>query len=263
MIAFITDWGEDSYYVSSVKSVIKNINKNAEIIDITHNMGKYDIYSYSHILLRASKEFQENTIFLVVIDPTVGSSRKAILVETNQPKYYFIAPDNGILTQVKRKYGINKIIELNNKNYFWKESNTFHGRDIFGAFAAYLSKNINFKYFGNELLKINELNIKNPFYNKNNIIGHFLYKDSFGNLETDVENNNTFNFDKHSSYVISFEGKEYPLNYKEYYSECGDDKLLMHFDSSNYLEISINKGSAASYLNIKNFNTKFEIKKIK
>ena len=263
MIAFITDWGEDSYYVSSVKSVIKNINKNAEIVDITHSMNHFDIFSYSHILFRSSKDFEESTIFLVVIDPTVGSKRKAILLITKNPKYYFIAPDNGVLTYVAKKYGVKKIINLNNKKYFWKNSNTFHGRDIFGAFAGYLSKNINEKYFGNRLKELEQFQIENPEYTSNSLIGYFVYEDSFGNIETNIELNDYFDFDKENDYFLSIDDKKYRINFKNYYSEEYDGYLLMHFDSSDYLEISLFKKSAASFLNVSNYPKKFEIKKVK
>lgn len=263
MIAFITDWGEDSYYVSSVKSVIKNINKNAEIIDITHSMNHFDIFSYSHILFRSSKDFKENAIFLVVIDPTVGSKRKAILLKTKNPKYYFIAPDNGVLTYVVEKYGIDKIINLNNEKYYWKNSNTFHGRDIFGAFAGYLSKNINEKYFGNKINKLEKIQVQYPEYSSSSIKGHFIYKDSFGNIETDIELNDYFDFKKEKDYVLTIDDKTYKINFKNFYSEEKDENLLMHFDSSNFLEISLFKNSAASFLNIDNYPKKFEIKKVK
>src|SRR6056297_830074 len=202
MIAFITDWSTDSYYVSSVKSVIKQINSKEEIIDISHNMSKFNILSYNHIIYRVSKEFKEGTIVLAVIDPTVGSKRKAILLETKNPKYYFIAPDNGILSMVSENYGIENIIELNNKKYHWGNSYTFHGRDIFGSCAGYLSKNIKKKYLGDSISKIVKNDEKMPYLKDDILSAKIVYKDSFGNLETDIFKDYHSFFDKKYNYEL-------------------------------------------------------------
>jgi hypothetical protein len=198
-----------------------------------------------------------------VVDPTVGSKRKAILLKTKNPKYYFIAPDNGLLTHVAEKYRIDKIINLNNEKYYWKNSNTFHGRDIFGSFAGYLSKNINEKYFGNEIKKIKKIQVEYPEYASDYITGHFIYKDSFGNIETDIELNKHFEFAKEKNYVLAIDDKIYKINFKNYYAEENDGNLLMHFDSSNFLEISLFKNSAASFLGVEIYPKKFIIKKVK
>lgn len=262
MIAFITDWGLNSYYVSSTKSVIKQINNDIEIIDITHNMMKYDINSYSNILYRSSKDFEKNTIFLAVIDPTVGSERKPILLVTKKPKYFFIAPDNGILTEVLKKYGSEKIIHLNNKSYYWKDSITFHGRDIFGSVAGFLSKNINIKYFGDEINEINIIKKQEPNIIDYSIYAEIIYKDSFGNLETNIEKNMEKFFEKNNEFEIYLNNKKYNLKYKNYYSEGSDDELFVHFDSSGFLELSLYKRSAYEYLKIYEFPTKFQIRKV-
>lgn len=261
MIAFITDWGTDSYYVSTVKSVIKQINTKVDIIDISHNMEKFNILSYNHILYRVSKEFKEGTIILAVIDPTVGSERKAILLETTKPKYYFIAPDNGILSKVSEEYGIKKIIELNNKKYHWSNSYTFHGRDIFGSCAGYLSKNVKIKYFGDTLCKLVKINDEKPYLNNDTIFGKIIFQDSFGNLETDIFKDYGSFFNKKYSYEIIINDKRNKINFKDFYDENNNKDLLMHFDSSEFLEISLNQNSASDYSMISEYPTFIKIKR--
>src|SRR5690606_39017388 len=131
-----------------MKGVISSINPDVKIIDINHNIPPGDIYKAAFQLYSSYKYFPEKTIFLAVVDPGVGTTRKAVLVKTD--KYFFICPDNGLLTYIlKENKAPIQVVELNNSKFFLKQkSNTFHGRDLFAPVAAYLSLEQEISRFG-------------------------------------------------------------------------------------------------------------------
>ncbi len=186
LIALLTDFGLKDGFVGTVKGVIKSINPKADIIDISHEISSFDILEASIILNASYKYFPKKTIFVCVVDPGVGTERKPILVETE--KYYFIAPDNGLLTLPLKNEKIKKIIHLTNEKYFLsRDTETFHGRDIFAPVAAYLSKGIPVEEFGQEIKNINQIDFPWPQKRDNQIIGQIIKFDKFGNAITNLE----------------------------------------------------------------------------
>ncbi|NPA53116.1 MAG: SAM-dependent chlorinase/fluorinase, partial [Aquificae bacterium] len=130
IIALLTDFGNKDGFVGTVKGVIKSINPEAEIIDISHEIDSFDILEASLVLNASYKYFPQKTIFVCVVDPGVGTERKSIIVETE--KYIFVSPDNGLLSLPLKKERIQKIIEItNNKYQLSRDNETFHGRDIY------------------------------------------------------------------------------------------------------------------------------------
>ena len=141
IIALLTDFGTKDYFVGAMKGVILNINENAKIIDITHEIEPQNIRSASFTLRACYKNFPPKTIFVAVVDPGVGSERRAILVETED--YFFIAPDNGLLSFIFNESDDFLVYEITNEKFFNQPvSQTFHGRDIFAPCAAHLSKGV-------------------------------------------------------------------------------------------------------------------------
>lgn len=186
LIALLTDFGLQDGFVGTVKGVIKSINPAADIIDISHDISSFDILEASIILNASYKYFPKKTIFVCVVDPGVGTERKPILVETEN--YYFIAPDNGLLTLPLRNEKIKKIIHLTNEKYFLnRDTETFHGRDIFAPVAAYLSKGIPVEEFGQPIKNINQIDFPYPYKEDNKITGQIIKFDKFGNAITNIE----------------------------------------------------------------------------
>lgn len=253
-IAFLTDWGISSYYVSVCKSVIKKINGNCDIIDITHNAGHFNIKKYAAIITRACKDFEYGTVFLCVVDPSVGSSRKAIAFETLKKKLYFVGPDNGLFSYVIDEYEVKEAYELTNKNFYYKSehSSTFHGRDIFSPAAAYISKGISLNHFGPKVENLVTFNIKKPKIENNQITCDFLYKDDFGNIETNLNYYLLSNKDLGKKFMVEINGIKKEIVFVKNYSEVKKNELLIHLDSSGYYEISKNMGNAAQEFNIDN-----------
>ncbi|HOK87958.1 MAG TPA: SAM-dependent chlorinase/fluorinase [Fervidobacterium sp.] len=240
MIAFMTDWG-NSHYVGICKGVIRNIS-DTEIIDLIHNITPYNVREAMHILDRSIDWFPEKTVFLVVVDHGVGTARKAIAVETE--KYYFVAPDNGVLTLALEKYQPKRIVDLTNKKYHTGASKTFHGRDIFAPAAAYITKGI-FEELGSRLPNYGTLPHRKAIINQNTIYGEVAYFDKFGNLETNIP----FSWVENKDNVKLKQGnKAIEVPVVEAYADVNEGELLLHEDSTGYIEIAINKGTAREKL---------------
>jgi hypothetical protein len=244
IIALITDFGTADYFVGAMKGVILSINPAARIIDITHEIAAQNIASAGFALRACYREFPKKTIFVAVVDPGVGSNRKAILVETED--YFFIAPDNGLLSFVFNGTENFRVYELANENFFRRPiSRTFHGRDVFAPVAAHLSKGINPKEFGaetNDYVYKAENKPKN--LGENEIAAEIIHIDRFGNL------------------IANFRKEEAPENFsleiagktiekiRDYYSEAERSEIFMIWGSAGFLEISVFQDSAAELLKV-------------
>ncbi|HQU83523.1 MAG TPA: SAM-dependent chlorinase/fluorinase [Pyrinomonadaceae bacterium] len=248
-IALLTDFGTRDYYVGAMKGVILSINENANIIDISHEIEPQNIRSASFVLANCFQNFPAKTIFVAVVDPGVGSERKAILVETD--KYYFIAPDNGLLSFVFENVENFRIFELTNREFFAENvSNTFHGRDIFAPVAAHLSLGISPEMFGNRVNNYKVIKQTKDFEN-----AEIIHIDRFGNLVTNLRQENL-----PEKFAIEI-GETLINKICRFYAEAEDDELIMILGSSGFLEISAKGSSAAEILSI-NRKTKLLVKPI-
>jgi S-adenosyl-L-methionine hydrolase (adenosine-forming) len=236
IIALLTDFGTKDYFVGALKGTILSINAGANIVDITHEIPPQDIRAAAFTLLACYKNFPEKTIFLTVVDPGVGSNRKAILVETE--KYYFIAPDNGLLSFVFEE--ISRVYELTNKKYFAANvSQTFHGRDIFAPVAAHLSNGVEPNQFGNET--------KDFVRSKSEKAeAEIIHIDRFGNLITNLKPE-----DLPEKFALQIGGKIID-QLKNFYAEAETGEIFMIWGSAGFLEIAARQDSASKLLNAEN-----------
>lgn len=241
-IALLTDFGTRDFFVGAMKGVILSINESVAITDITHEIAPQDIRAASFTLRACHAEFPAQTIFVVVVDPGVGSERRAILVETE--KYYFIAPDNGLLSFVFNREENFKVFEITNEKFFRHPvSKTFHGRDIFSPSAAHLSKGIEPKEFGNQIddfIKFAEA--KPEKTSENQIQGEIIFIDRFGNLITNLEKN-----DLPQNFALEI-GEKRIENLKQYFAEAEKSEVFMIFGGAGFLEIAANQDSAEKIL---------------
>ncbi|MFA5032046.1 MAG: SAM-dependent chlorinase/fluorinase [bacterium] len=182
IIAILTDFGIEDTYSALMKGVMLKTNPELRFVDITHSIPQGDIKKAAFRLFTAYKYFPVNTIFLVVVDPGVGTNRMPIIVKTND--YYFVGPDNGVFSWV---YTCERCRVYKIKSISKDISNTFHGRDVFAPVATKLSKGIKITQLGEELKKWTSFKIPAPQTNKNTIEGEIIDVDSFGNLITNVE----------------------------------------------------------------------------
>lgn len=245
IIALITDFGTRDYFVGAMKGVILSINRSANVIDITHHIEPQNIASANFTLRACYREFPPQTIFVAVVDPGVGSDRRAILVKTE--KYYFLAPDNGLLGFVFDEAANHRVYELTEEKYFRRPvSRTFHGRDIFAACAAHLSVGLTPAELGGEISDFVRLSKNFPRKtNENEIEAHIIHIDHFGNLITNLRKK-----DLPEKFFLKI-GDNKIENLRNHYAEAERNDLFMIFGSSEYLEVVAFRNSAEKLLNAK------------
>ncbi len=266
IISLITDFGnKGQHYVACMKGVILKINPLVKIVDISHSVTPFSIIEGAYILKTTYNFFPMGTIFVGVIDPGVGSSRKIIVLQTSS-KYYFIGPDNGLFTYILQKEKISKIIDVSNEKYFLKPvSDTFHGRDIMSPIAAYLSNGVSLDDFGSTIKLENIFKLRDIYPEKieNNLIkGRIQYIDSFGNCITNIELDSDnkskdlgIQFHHNKFYRIIINNSEIICKYLSYYEELSEkdkkmDVKILKRDSFNFIEFSHTMQNFAEIFNI-------------
>ncbi|MFX1301813.1 MAG: S-adenosyl-l-methionine hydroxide adenosyltransferase family protein [Promethearchaeota archaeon] len=263
IIALLTDFGpRGQHYVAAIKAVILKINPLVKIVDISHDISSYSIIEASYILKSTYNHFPKGTVFITVVDPGVGSAREIIALKTKS-NHFFIGPNNGIFPNVFDLSDLSICINVKNKDYFNQPvSPTFHGRDIMAPIGAYITKFKNFplsdlgpSFNFKNLLKfpiVYELDLKN-----NSIKSSIQYIDSFGNGTTTIEmignkiKNTNLTIDDGSKISIIIKQRNYKGIFSSHFSCVPVDSLLCLVGSSNFLEISINRGNAAKNLGFK------------
>jgi S-adenosylmethionine hydrolase len=185
IITLTTDFGTRDGYSGAVKGVIKRINPDAEVVDITHQIEPFDVLSAAITLNNFYRYFPPGSIHLVVVDPGVGSQRQPLLLKSED--FYFVGPDNGIFSFVYQSERLTEMVHLTNKEYFLAElSGTFHARDVFAPVAAYLSLGVDPKEFGQTAKECIKLILPEPRYAKKMLSGQIIHIDGFGNLVTNI-----------------------------------------------------------------------------
>ena len=240
IITLLTDFGLQDNYVGVIKGVIKTICPSADLIDLTHNIPPQDLFAASFALQNSIDYFPHDTIHIAVVDPTVGSERKAVGVVCQQGR--FICPDNGILTGVLHKYKAQAVYQLNNPRYWLNQdvSATFHGRDIFAPIAAHLAKGCSWDDLGeainpDDLVK---LDLPHPTIDGGTITGKIQYIDVYGNLVTNIPASML----RGKSWYIR--GRNRRISSKLTYSSVSPSELVTLIGSHGYVEIAVNGGSA-------------------
>jgi S-adenosylmethionine hydrolase len=258
IITLTTDFGLTDAYVAVMKGVVLTINPEVRLVDICHTINPQDIAQAAFVLGTAYQSFPKGTIHLVVVDPGVGSQRKAVVVRT--PLADFVAPDNGVLSYViehsspgptedkqRREPGAGPEAFAITNARFWRKpvSPTFHGRDIFAPVAAHLSLGRSPADFGERITSLVTLPLIRPRQEPDgSVVGHILHIDSFGNLITDItsedlpSNGEPLDIKVGSQIIHGLS-----LSYAE------GEGLLALIGSSNRLEISVKGGSAHNLLN--------------
>jgi len=255
IIALLTDFGSRGlHYVASMKGVILKINPHVKIIDIAHNISSFSIIEASYIIKSAYKYFPEDTVFIIVVDPGVGSNREILIIRTKS-KHFIIGPNNGIFTAIIKLGNIVECVNVNNAFYFNKPvSTTFHGRDIMAPVGAHITRGIPIKEFGPrfDLDKILDYPLHyNVNENEKKIECVIQYIDSFGNGITNVPIKNNFIkgtslFLRHDSNInLKFSNQSYECRYVTHFGSVQKNTLVLLKGSTNFLEISKNQANAA------------------
>jgi S-adenosyl-L-methionine hydrolase (adenosine-forming) len=241
MITLTSDFGYEDPYAAEMKGVILTINPNANIIDITHGVEKFNIRIGAFMLASAVPYFLKGTVHLAVVDPGVGTERRAILVQTKQG--FFVGPDNGILILAAQIQGIEHTYELTNPKFMLsKVSCTFHGRDVFAPAAAHLDRGVKPSEFGPEIRDPVVPEFASVKRKNDSLIGEVLHVDGFGNLITNISPREIAQSKRVN---VKLQNLSQNLTFVKTYALAKPQQPLALIGSHGFLEIALNQGSAA------------------
>lgn len=250
IITLTTDFGLRDSYVAEMKAVILSIYPEACIVDISHEVRKFDVRMGAFLLLRAAGFFPNGTIHMVVIDPGVGTERRLIIIETE--RFLYIGPDNGVLIPSAQKHGIKHIYVIRNQKYMLRNiSRTFHGRDILNPAAAYLAMGVPPSEFGPEIFDPVIPSFAKPTISNNFIEGEIMYIDDFGNMVTNIcyDDLKSMGIKEGNHLTFKIGEKMLALKLCRAYEEVEIGAPLAIIGSCNFLEISVNQGNASAFFN--------------
>ena len=250
MITLTTDFGLKDPYAAEMKAVILGISPNAVIIDITHEVAKFNVRMGAYVLSSAAPYFPKGTIHVAVVDPGVGTQRRPILIQTKQG--FFVGPDNGILVMATENQGIKCIYEITNPKFMLsKVSSTFHGRDVFAPAAAHLAGRVNPAEFGPEIHEITKPEFAKVTKRKNVLFGEVLHVDNFGNIITNVRETELARIRVKERVNVELPDQKLKLKFCRAYADAKPQQPLALIGSHSYLEIAMNQGDAAAEFNTK------------
>lgn len=248
LIALLSDFGLRDHYAGTMKGVILGICPDAELVDISHDIPPHDVLSAALELAASYKYFPPGTIFLTVIDPGVGSSRRGLAADTGD--YRFVAPDNGVLSAVFQEAPPRKVVELTERRYARPTvSRTFEGRDRFAPAAAWLAKGIQLSALGRPLADPHKLEIPQPRIEGDALSGAVLRVDRFGNAVTNIDRRTFEKFVEGAQMQVEA-GAERIGRLVATYADIGPEEVCALFGSTDHLELAANAASAAERLSL-------------
>jgi S-adenosylmethionine hydrolase len=254
---FMTDFGTVDDSVALCKGVMYSIAPELRIVDLTHQVTPYSILDGARFLYGASPYFPAGTVFVVVVDPGVGSTRKAVVVKSKRGQY-FVLPDNGLMTLVQDRDGIEAAREITNRDWMIGAalSSTFHGRDIFSPVGAHLAHGADWTQVGPELAvnQLVRLNLQAPRLDDRGLIGEVIATDGpYGNLVTNLSGEDFLKLDyNHGQMVHLTIGKaELNVPFVRTFSDVALNKPLLYIDSRGHVGLAVNQGSFAETYSIK------------
>ena len=257
-VVFMTDFGVIDDSVALCKGVMYGIEPNLRIVDLTHQVTPFSIIDGARFLFGASPYFPSGTVFVTVIDPGVGSARKAVVAKTKRGQY-FVLPDNGLMTLIEDRDGIDSAREITNRAWMVgaKLSSTFHGRDIFSPVGAHIAHGEDWTQVGPELdlaaTKLVRLDLKAPVLDAAGIKADIIATDGpFGNLVSNVDAELFAQLGYKVGNEVHFQigDKSITAPFVKTFSDVAVGKPLLYIDSRGHLGFSVNQRSAAKIYDI-------------
>ena len=249
MITLTSDFGLKDPYVAEMKGVILTINPNAILIDITHEVAQFDVRAGAFMLASAAPYFPAGTVHLAVVDPGVGTQRRAIIIQTK--KSFFVGPDNGVLFLVAQNQGIEHIYHLTNPKFMLSSvSRTFHGRDVFAPAAAYLDRGVEPTEFGEEISDPVSPQFAKVKRANGSLIGEVMHVDDFGNIITNI-NQTDIAQNQIKLVKVELPSISLQLAFGETYAEAKAKEPIALIGSHGFFEIALNRGNAAEKFHVK------------
>lgn len=249
IITLTTDYGTNDHLVGVLKGVILKINSEVTLVDITHQVGQYDLLDGALAIGAAYSYFPPRTIHVVVVDPGVGTERRPLLV-TGQNQY-FIAPDNGVLSAIYEREHPVVVRHVTAEHYYLQPmSKTFHGRDIFAPVAAWLSKGWQTASMGEEITDFKRFALPRPKVADGASKGVVLKVDSFGNLITNFRAEDLPEAALNGGSVKLQVGTHAVTRLVDTFARGNAGEAVAYIGSNGYVEIAMNKGNAARTLSL-------------
>ena len=246
LIALLSDFGTRDHYAGTMKAVVLGICPDATLVDVGHEIPAHDVLAGALELTACYRYFPAGTVFLVVVDPGVGSARRGIAAEASD--YRFVAPDNGVLTGVFRETPPKRVVELTERKYARPTvSRTFEGRDRFAPAAGWLAKGVSLTSFGRSITDYVMLEIPAATVSDSSIAGEVVRVDRYGNLITNIDRRTFEHVAENAAIEVRINDRDVPRVVATY-AEVAAGELCALFGSTNHLEIAVNAGSAAETL---------------
>lgn len=266
-IALLTDFGIQDTYVGVMKAVIRRICPQVEFIDLTHAIPPQNVRAAALALLSAYTYFPSGTVFLVIVDPGVGTIRRPVTVAAGD--YFFVAPDNGVLSYTLAELAVHRMVELTNPDYqLQPRSYTFHGRDVFAPAAGYLAAGIELDLLGTPVDTLVQLRVPELAFDAGIVKGEVMHVDHFGNVITSI-GELTWIDGQHVRLQPRFASRaiglvEWSANrltvtvknarftgLKQSYGMAAQGEALALVGSSGFLELAVNQGNCAKRFEVK------------
>ena len=253
-IVFMTDFGTANDAVAICKAVIVGIAPQARIMDITHQVTPFQIEEGARFLAGVTPYYPAGTVFLVVVDPGVGTSRKAVMVKSKKGQF-FILPDNGLITLVLDRDGLESAREITNSAWMIQSSvsSTFHGRDIFSPAAAHLAAGWDYNLVGPEVPQLVRLTPKVSITTEKGIEGDLIgLDDPYGSLITDIPGDDFKNlgYNLGDKVTILINKKPVTVPYVKTFMDVPVGDSLLYIDSRGRVGIANNEGNYAKKFDV-------------
>ncbi|MBV8857933.1 MAG: SAM-dependent chlorinase/fluorinase [Acidobacteria bacterium] len=252
IVTLLTDFGTADYFVGALKGAVLAANPSARVVDITHEVPPFDVEAGAFTLRAAFETFPEGTVHVGVVDPGVGSARRAIAVEGHG--HTFVGPDNGLFGHVYERAAPFRVFQLTNANFFRREvSPTFHGRDIFAPVAGALARGVRAEELGPEVFDFVRLpSAAVERVGDGTLVGTVIHVDRFGNLVTNFAREDLDEESFARGARLRVEGREV-RRFRRFFAEDfeGAGEPFAVWGSAGLLEVAVFRDSAARLLGAK------------
>ncbi len=259
IVTLTTDFGTEDAYVSAMKGTMLSIAPQARLVDVTHQIDPQDVMESAFVLKSAQPFFPDGTVHLLVVDPGVGTERRAVALRHDG--HWYVGPDNGVFPLVLDGETPEAMVALDNPDAWRTDtpSTTFHGRDIFSPAAAHLAAGRSLGALGTPIDALESLHWAEPTTSDGTVQGWIVHVDHFGNCITNIRRSTLRQaLDLDGSVgpdglppVEAYVGNTILDTMATTYGDVAEEEPLLLFGSTGFLEVSVNGGNAAERLDIR------------
>jgi len=250
VVSFLTDYGLDDPYVGEVKAKMLSVCREIRVVDITHSVEPQNVLHGAFLLYLSYRFFPEGTVHLAVVDPGVGTERRGVVIATR--RYWFVGPDNGLLYPAANEDGIVGCYEIELEGYRRYGGETFHGRDVFGPVAAELACGMRPRMREVDPETLVKLELGKAEVTESRVKTKVLHVDRFGNCITNLGSEDVPPWLRTGrQFRVRVGGRELRARFLRAYAEAEPGELLLTLGGTGFLEVSVNRGSAARELSLR------------